>query len=460
MDNELFYVTDDIAACGEVLALLDGGTTTLFDEPCGIEPELIGGYRVAPWGHDNLLPQHVMDKIERVEIIGANADLKTRTCYGCGPRLVKAVFSDKPEEMVKDGSGKLIGGKIVDKLEVFGGEVYDWFEGNDISQLVLEMLTDMVYFHNAFPLLLLDKDFVRIDHVVHREAVFSRWGVDAAGNIEKHLYSGKWDDNPGMDIVESYVVDERNAFADIRAQMMARRHRQMCFPVFMPSPGRPYYSYPSWYSIFRSGWYDQVAGIPALKKAILKHNLGIRHIIYIDKRYLAEKAQQEGIAPSDVKAIQEMKDRLIKKLSDAISGEENAGKALSATVEYDPFTKGLAKSIQIEKIDNSITSGEQLEDYETGANVIAYAMGVNSQLIGATPGKNSNSLSGSNQRELFLIQQAMSYATIDRAMRVFTVVKKINGWPAGFMIEIPMYEFVTLDKSKTGKVGTSKRFAE
>ena len=112
------------------------------------------------------------------------------------------------------------------------------------------------------------------------------------------------------------------------------------------------------------------------------------------------------------------------------------------------------KYFSIEKIDNNVSEGEYLTDYETGANVVSYAMGTHPSLIGATPGKNSNSLSGSNIREIFLMKQALSKHMIDRAMRPFHVIKKINKWPSDFVITIPEYTFTTLDEAKSGKKET------
>ena len=78
-------------------------------------------------------------------------------------------------------------------------------------------------------------------------------------------------------------------------------------------------------------------------------------------------------------------------------------------------------------------------------------MGVHPSLIGAVPGKNSNSLSGSNIREIFLMKQALSFPMIDRALRPFNLVRKINGWDKDVRIVVPEYIFTTLDQNKSGK---------
>ncbi len=462
--NGLVYVMDDVFYAKEAQAILMTPSTakTVFDEK-NLIPEQIGEYSVAPWGLENLLPQKVLDKIEKVEVVGANANFNWQVCYGLGLKLQKLVYSDNPKELVCDAKGNVIGGKVVDRLDIHSGEIYDWCQRSDLSLLSQEILTDLSYFHNAFPMLIPEKDKSKIYGIVHREAMFSRWGLDDNRQIISHLYSSKWDQNPGNDNIEvSPVIDELDDIVSIRALMQSKdRPKRMVYPVYMASPGRPYYSYPTWYSIFRSGWYDNLASIPALKKAILKHNLGVKHIIYMSQTYLEEKAQQVGINMRDQKEIAELKAKLVAEINDTLTGEDNQGKALAALQRLVPTGNGATteKYFTIEKVENSVEGGEYLTDYETGANVISYAMGVHPNLIGATPGKNSNSLSGSNQREIFLIKQALSKPMVDRAMRPFQAIKKINGWPSDFVLTIDEYNFTTLDQAKSGKIEQNKTTA-
>lgn len=454
-DEKILWVTDDVCFCREAHALLmTPNSASVFMDEKNLKPEQHGNYLVAPWGADNLLPQRVMDKIEKVEIVGANADFNWRICYGMGPRLVKVVYSDDPKEQVWE-NGKMIGGKVVDKIEIFGGEMYDWLQRNNIGLYLQEVLTDLSHFHNAFPMLIPEKDKPKIHSLIHREAMFSRFEVDDQDNIIGHLYSAKWDETPGTaDIERSYVIDETDDVLDILSHISGNdREDRLVYPLFMPSPGRPFYSYPNWYSIFRSGWFDHLANIPSLKKAILKHNLGVKHIIYVSPSFFADKARQFGINENDQKASSELKQKLIDEINEHLTGEDNAGKALASMEKIVPSGNGTTteKYFHIEKIDNDVNGGEYLTDYESGANIICYAMNTHPSLIGAVPGKNSNSLSGSNQREIYMIKQLMSTAMLDCALRPLTAIRKINGWDETFRLLVPAYDFTTLDQNKSGK---------
>jgi len=450
MTDDVIWVGENTALMEKAHAILMVTSHSLFDEK-NLNIIEDDNYRVAPWGLQNLLPQTVMDKIESVEIIGTNSDFNARVCYGNGPKVAR---------LMRDESGK-----IRDWAEVTEGKEYDWFLENNVPQLTLEILTDLSYFHNAFPLFVFDKNFTGIKRMLHREAMFSRWGLDDKDQIKWLLYSSKWDKSPGSipdnaDIEKSYVIDEFAAVKDIRTQMAAKAYKRVCMALYLPSPGRPYYSYPNWYSVFRSGWYDNIAAIPELKKAILEHNLGIRYIIYASDKYFTYREQQAGVPADDIAKRIELKKKVVKELNDFACGAENQGKAMTVLKEMTGNGNTEEKYIHIETINDMVKEGEFLTDYETVANVISYAMGVHPSLIGAVPGKNSNSLSGSNIREIYLMKQAQMRPYIDLVLRPFSIVKQINGWDKDIAIVLPEYIFTTLDQNKSGKQESTNTYAQ
>ena len=452
--NDVIWLGDKTALYKEALVIFSNDSLTIFDEG-HLDPMKVDSYSVAPWGANNDLPQQVMEKIDAAEVVSTNANFNWKVPFGQGPKLVE-VIRDPETNRVKSFK------------EVLEGDAYEWFMRNNIPLLLMEILTDLSHFGNAFPVLIAGEKKPGggrkgIKGIVHREAMFSRWGLTKSKLIKQHLYCAKWDENPNNgDIQASYVIDEYNAVADIEKRLTLGKDVRMCFPIYIPSPGRPYYSYPSWWSIFRSGWYDQLTSIPALKKAILKHNLGVRHIIYIADEYFAEKEELLKIDKNDHKSRKELYDEVVKQLCEQVTGEENAGKAVVSKMKLMPNgnSASFEKMMSVDTIKNDISGGEYLTDYETGANIISYAMDVHPSLIGATPGKNSNSLSGSNIREIFIMKQSLSKPMAYLALQWWPVVRKINGWNNNLEIMIQDSLFTTLDQSKSGEVKTANNVTQ
>ena len=121
--------------------------------------------------------------------------------------------------------------------------------------------------------------------------------------------------------------------------------------------------------------------------------------------------------------------------------------------EMTPTANGATENkwIEIIPIKNDLKGGEYIDDTESTANIICYAMGVHSALIGATPGKSSATISGTNARELYMMKQALMKPIVDRVMRVLKVIKQYNQWNKDIYITIPEYIFTTLDQNKSGK---------
>lgn len=422
----------------ESVLVMDSGTDFRLDYD--LDPVTIDTYKVAPWGYDNLLPNHLLKRIGGNDIVSANLKFNRDVCYGLGPKLIRVLKREK--------------GRIVDYEEVTSGKEFDFFERNDIPLFMLQQLTDMVTFYNTFAELGYDKETTDIAFIRHREAVFSRWSImNASGQINWHYYCSEWDKNPTRDkVICTRVLDEFEAQKELT--MYAASRKRLIFPAYMPSPGKPYYSRPEWYSIFTSGWYDHSCMVPKLKKAILKNQLGVKYIIYVSPEYFENIFKTENIDMNDREAVKKRTDEIKAEFNKYLSGEDNANKAILTMKKLIPSSSGQAqehKWIEIEPVKNELKGGEYIDDTESTANIICYAMGVHSALIGATPGKNSNTLGGSNARELYMMKQALMKPVVDRSLRVLKVIKQYNKWDPDIMITIPEYIFTTLDQNKSGK---------
>jgi len=438
---DVFEIIEGISYIPEIKAIMAmEPSRTMFDEE-GLSPVTVGKWKVAPWGESNDLPNQIRVKAEASDIVSTNLWFNSAVAYGLGP---------KPMRRLMEGS------KVIGYEELFSGPEYDFFEANDIGLFLQEQLIDLCLFYNAFPEIILDGARKNIVSLRSKEAMFSRWSVmNAKGVVEHHLYSAKWADGPKeKDIVVSATLDDYNPYLDLTER--PSKDTRFVLSTFMPTPGRPYYPKPSWWSIFNSGWYDHAAAIPMLKNAILKNKLGVQYIIYISDKYWQELFTKENINPLDKAAVKARMKQEEQAFCDFLTGEKNAAKAIMTTKKYTATATGGVeeKYIEITPIRNDLGGGELLQDSEEANNVVCYAMGVHPSLIGATPGKSKGSQSGTDKRELFMIKQALSKPMLHRALRIFSLIKRFNRWDENFVVQVPEYTFTTLDQSKSGKTTT------
>lgn len=400
-----------------------------------------------PWGSNNNLPQDIIDKVAKSPDLSTDMKFNVEIGYGEGIIACRIQTDEKGEKKIVP---------VYDNVEI-----NDFFETNDINGYLLEQLTDMNFFYNVFPEIILnqeDPDQRKVLYLTSKEAAFSRWEEmnPKTGKIEHHFYSAKWPEGtPGeADIEVTEVLDFHRPVSDI-LQKIGREPRKgtdkkddkvyrYIVPVNFPTPGRSYYRKPYWYSIIESGWYDFAVAIPEFKKYLIQNGMTIRYIIRLSDDYFPDMFSREGIIDAE-----EQKARIKKEYEDLnkyLTGLKNTGKSMITFFKSYPDGKKVYR-VEIETVKNEFKGGEYLEDSGEVSNMIAYTMGVHPSLIGAVPGKNAGSFSGTDKRELFIIKQALLKPLRDRILRPLYLIKKVNKWPDDIHFAIPNIVLTTLDKN-------------
>ena len=102
--------------------------------------------------------------------------------------------------------------------------------------------------------------------------------------------------------------------------------------------------------------------------------------------------------------------------------------------------------IETKQKDRSEAEKTELQEI---SSIIFFAMGLDSKLIGNTPGDTSSS-GGTDLRERFLVKQ-IQFAPLQQLMlQPLEVVSRFNGWDSHLVWEIDREVLTTLDNSKTG----------
>lgn len=400
-----------------------------------------------PWGSNNQLPFEIIDKVAKSPDLSTDMLFNIQIGYGDGIVACRYMIDEKGDK------------KVVPVYD--NPDINDFFETNDINGYLLEQLSDLNFFYNIFPEIILNQETPENRKVVYltsKEAAFSRWEEmnPKTGKIEHHYYSAKWPEGtPGeADLEVTEVLDMHRPISDIMQRIGREPGRngkksddkvfRYIVPINFPTPGRSYYQKPYWYSIIESGWYDFAIAIPEFKKYLISNGMTIRYVIYLSDDYFPDIFAREGI-----REVEAQKARIIKEYEDLnkyLTGLKNTGKSMISFYKAAPDGKKVYR-IEISVIENKFKGGEYLEDSSEVSNMIAYTMGVHPSLIGASPGSNKGSFSGTDKRELFIIKQALLKPIRDRILRPLYLIKKVNKWPDDIFFAIPNIVLTTLDKN-------------
>lgn len=398
-------------------------------------------YRGAiPWGYSNDLPAQIISKVGASPVLSSGMLFNIELGYGTGIVAGRWTYENDKEKFTP----------VLDNKEI-----NTFFEENDIQMYLLEQLTDLNFFYNIFPEIILNKEKTpKIVMLSSKEASFSRWEqMNDMGVVENHFYSAYWAPNKPEYTDVTPVLNRHMPLRDLRVRMGLQADYEgktvknpsdyrFIIPVSFPTPGRSYYQKPYWLAVIESGWYDYAQKIPEFKNALMDNQMSIKYHVELADNYFDKIFATEGITSDENK-----KARIKKEFADLnkfLSGVKNTGKSVISYVKYSPDGKDM-RQMKITIIESQKQGGEYIEDSEEASNIQSYGIGVHPSLIGSSPGK-SKTINGTEARELFIIKQALLKPFRDRLLMPLTLIKNFNGWDPTISFHIPNMQLVTLDK--------------
>lgn len=397
-----------------------------------------------PRGVSDDLPIEIIRSIYRNVTVSTNMDFKTRLTFGEGVQVLRRTRGE---------DGRI---KVEEVLPSEEPEVFEWLELNNYNKFIMEIVSDLKLYYDSFVEYIFSKDGKNIVQVKALETCLSRVSKfnKKNGKIEWHGYNSDWRTKAETDTVATPLLDRDYPLWDLKQRMGAMpnedgkkltgKERLFVQMLSVPSPGRFFYSMPYWYSVFRSGWFDFSNFIIDFKKNVLMNEMVPKHIIYIQESYYDKLYKQAGAVENKDKLA--VRTKFLKELDEFLAGKDNAGTSIVSEFTYDIQSARERKEILIEEIDKDKKGGDYIEDSEESSNVLCYGMGVHSSILGNSPGK-SKTINGTEARELFTIQQALSKYEQLLCVQPLYIVKAMNGWNKDLEFAIANLQLTTLDKN-------------
>ena len=387
-------------------------------------------------GRNNNMPYDIMKKIGINVTVGSNIEFKNKVVFG-DSILVYRKYRDKATK-------KIIKEEVLPEEQP---EIFEFLENNNFNFIRMELANDLVIFY--------DDKSPRIVQIKAKESTCSRISEidEKTGKSEWHGYSAEWHKGTPEDLVATPLLDRQSPLLDLKIRIglapnnngktIVGKDRRFIHNLRISTPGRFYYSHPYWWSVFASGWYDFSSAIPVFKKSLIKNQMALRYIIYIQETFWEKLYASEKIVKDDEKAIR--RGKFLQDMNDFLAGEENAGKGFISHFRYDRIKGFEDKDIIITPLESFFKGGEYIEDSEEVSNMMCYGMGVHPSIIGAAPGK-GKSINGTEARELFTIEQALMKMYQDLTLEPLYFVKAINQWPKDIYFAVTNCQLTTLDK--------------
>lgn len=243
--------------------------------------------------------------------------------------------------------------------------------------------------------------------------------------------------------LERIVRETRRANGSIR-----KRPTRFILPIAYPSAGRPYYPVPAWQSIFSGDIYEYLMTMISDRNKRRKNSNVIGRILYLNNEYMERLYfQRKADTPEDkLKVFNELRTQINSFLED----RDNTGKPLVAYTFLGTDGKVYEswKIVEIEANNKQTAEANQKELAEI-SSIVFFAFGLDSRLVGNTPGDVTSS-GGTDLRERFLLKQVQMSPMQQLMLMPLYLLKAFNKLDTHLEFEIPREVLTTLDNSKTG----------
>lgn len=245
------------------------------------------------------------------------------------------------------------------------------------------------------------------------------------------------------------VKDLQRHVREARQARVSRKQRPTRFIMSPRDFGGPYYADALWHSIFAGSIFEYAFTIVDDRLTRKRNSNIIGRVIYIHQDYLNALFRQQSDTDKK-KTMAQIQSEVFNDINSWLSNSDNAGQALISSVFMGPDGKEHKawEIVEIESKANDQANADKTELQEI-SSIIFFAMGLDSKLIGNTPG-DATSSGGTDLRERFLVKQ-IQFAPLQQLMlRPLEVISQFNELDPHLVWETDREVLTTLDNSKTG----------
>jgi hypothetical protein len=310
------------------------------------------------WGDNNDFPQKVIEDVRKNPELGTLLDKQANLLYSSG---------------LEWGIPKIVNGvEVLEPLpDATNNEIRTWCRKSNINRYLSEAATDLYWFNNVFPEIVLSLDGNRVAQLCTQAAEECRFSVqNSKGFIDLCYVNAQWASGETETSALTKKIPVIDPYYDPAGNLRAaKKGFNYIYPLNYAKPGNKFYQLADWNAIRESGWLAVSELLPKHKKALLENQSTIKYHIQISSQYWITKysgwdkkplAEQTQIKKNEIEGIQSL-----------ISGAEKTGVNFWSVFHSD-LTRGVDNDlIKITPIDDKIKSGQYLEE---GKDASVYLM--------------------------------------------------------------------------------------
>ncbi|MCD4681122.1 MAG: hypothetical protein K8S00_12125 [Bacteroidales bacterium] len=378
----------------------------------------VDGKKISPWGEDNNLPTLALTTIGKTPVLNTALKFNMKIILGQGIFPVKVTGFDA------DGN---------ETIEVVNDSKLTTFISSRMIRRYLQTsLRDILKFGSCFPELIFSKDYKSIVGLNTINAAYCRYLEMEKGVINNVITSGRFPDLPQAKS-EYKIIPCLNSFdpaAEIESisTTLKKKTTSCIFPLNDPWSNDIYYPLPDWWTAKQAGWIDVANKVPLFLQKMYENQISWRWHVKIPYSYWIKRYPLNEY--KDKVKRQQLINEDMNKIEQNLAGAENASKAIFSMFEINPQGKAEEQWV-IEPLDNKYKADDKLITSAAANSEILFSLMVNPSVLGAgMPGGpySGNAGSGSDIREAFLVNVAMSWIDRQNILEPIEAILAFNGY--------------------------------
>lgn len=379
----------------------------------------VGG-DIFAWGEGNDFPQRLIELYNRDPLIPSSLGRVSSYIQGGG---IVAVENDMAEE-----AGEPL--RPILSNTPIGREINAFLRCPQFWRYLREMATDVAWFFNGWPEMLISKDRKKIVQLHPLNAEEVRWcRMTPEGELPHIFLNANWPRaNSGLPSTKQITALDPYRWDAVDWLREQDSLYNCVYPIAHATPGNRFYSLPHHYSIVESGWLDVHLYVPEYKKFLLKNQMTIKYHWKVDVEYWG-KTYGEKYTKGSPEQKRAIKKKWLEAMNKSLTDVTKTGNSIITDVTWDPVNKLFKDHITITPIADFIKDGKYLADNVEASSMIIYAMGLDPATIGLMGGeKNGERSGGSDKREAHLIGLQATKPLRDSVCEPLHFVAQFNGW--------------------------------
>lgn len=374
---------------------------------------------IVAWGEGNNLPKLIRDQAYKIPLIPRAIMFHVNMVAGA--RVVPVTYD-------YDDDGNEIRRVVKDP------EILTYLRSTEFRKYKVESASDLFWFQNIFPELILSKDRKKILIMSPNEAMFCRWGVQNENGTCDYLYhNANWPNARISDTKTTTKIRTIDPYAYNVAEAVREEtaHYKFIYPSSYPSPGNLFYQTAFWDGIRQSKYLDFLEQIPEVKAKIIQNKMKPAYHINIPMIHW-ERWFGKAWFDADAAKRKEMKAAYLADLEAMFTPNGNAGAAFATEYGSASNDQRIAEKWEIHAIEDNSPDGSYIQDNIDATVQLLCALGIDAALIGYSSKETGTRNGGSDKLQALQIYIETIEPFRDVILEPLRFKAQFDGWSAKY----------------------------